>query len=201
MKTSNLTLSQETRRSFFSRLGALGALSVASAGQILPRLMKPARAADPTPAQPQTVTIVPFTKNGVRLAPISVPKIVKTDAEWRAQLDTASFQVTRQSGTEVAYTGPYWNMHEKGLFSCICCDTMVFDSATKFDSGTGWPSFWQPIAKENITQGTDKTYGMVRTAVSCVRCDAHLGHVFDDGPKPTGLRYCMNSVAMKFLKA
>jgi peptide-methionine (R)-S-oxide reductase len=197
VKTSKLTL-DDSRRTFFSRLGALCALGTAGVSQLVPRLMKPAEAAT---ASPEMVTIVPFTKNGARLAPITVPKVVKTDAEWRSQLDTASFQVTRQSGTEVAYTGPYWNMHEKGLFSCICCDTMVFDSATKFDSGTGWPSFWQPIAKENITQGTDKTYGMVRTAISCVRCDAHLGHVFDDGPKPTGLRYCMNSVAMKFQKA
>ncbi len=146
------------------------------------------------------VMIVPFTDAGVRLAPVSVPKVVKTDAEWKKQLDATEFVVARQEGTERPYSGSTWNLHDKGIYRCVCCATPLYDSETKFESGTGWPSFWQPIAEENISKVTDRSFLMVRTAVSCKRCDAHLGHVFDDGPKPTGLRYCMNSAAMKFVK-
>jgi peptide-methionine (R)-S-oxide reductase len=149
---------------------------------------------------PKDVTVVRFSDDGQRLDTVRIPMVVKTDAEWRKQLGSNAFDITRRADTEMAYTGKYWNLHEKGLYRCICCDNALFDSATKFDSGTGWPSFWQPIAKENVRESTDMSLGMSRTAVSCTECDAHLGHVFDDGPRPTGLRYCMNSASLRFVK-
>jgi peptide-methionine (R)-S-oxide reductase len=159
----------------------------------------PVEAAPAGPLQP--VSIVEFTDTGVRKGIVSVPMIQKTEAEWKKQLSSASFEVTRHAGTETPFTGANLNVHENGVFRCICCDTALFSSDTKFESGSGWPSFWAPIAKENVVETTDRSYGMIRTAVSCRRCDAHTGHVFDDGPKPTGLRYCMNSVALRFAKA
>jgi peptide-methionine (R)-S-oxide reductase len=150
---------------------------------------------------PKTVRIVEFTDDGQRHSTITVDRIMKSEEEWKKQLSRDSFEVTRHAGTERPYTNENPNNHAKGVFRCVCCDTALFNADTKFESGTGWPSFWAPIAKENVVETTDSSLGMVRTAVSCRLCDAHLGHVFDDGPRPTGLRYCMNSVAMKFAKA
>jgi peptide-methionine (R)-S-oxide reductase len=127
-------------------------------------------------------------------------KVVKTDEEWKRILTPQQFYVTRQKGTEAPYSSPLNNIHAKGVFECVSCSLPLFSSRAKFDSGTGWPSFWAPIARENVREEVDNTLGVTRTEVLCNRCDAHLGHVFDDGPKPTGLRYCMNGVAMKFVK-
>ena len=146
------------------------------------------------------VTIIQFNDAGKATGKITVPRVIKSEADWKKQLNPVSFDVTRHAGTERPYTGVTWNNHDHCFYRCICCDNAIFSSDTKFESGTGWPSFWQPIAKENIVEITDGSLGMERTAVSCRECDAHLGHVFDDGPRPTGLRYCMNSAAMRFVK-
>jgi peptide-methionine (R)-S-oxide reductase len=146
------------------------------------------------------VTVIQYSPEGKKIGKVKLARVVKTEAEWQQQLSPISFEVTRHAGTEQAYTGSTWDLHDRGLFRCICCDLALFSSDTKFDSGTGWPSFWQPIARENVVESKDTSLGMARTAVSCRLCDAHLGHVFDDGPRPTGERYCMNSAAMKFVK-
>jgi peptide-methionine (R)-S-oxide reductase len=131
--------------------------------------------------------------------PVDGKKVVKTDEQWREQLSDEEYRVTRQHGTERAFTGRYWNSKEEGVYRCVCCGQPLFDSATKYESGTGWPSFWQPVAEGAVSLKSDNSLFMRRTEVLCSRCDAHLGHVFDDGPKPTGLRYCMNGAALKLL--
>jgi len=146
-----------------------------------------------------TVSIENFSAAGKDLGAANVPKVVKSEADWKKMLQPLQFEVTRHADTERAFTGIYAESKGDGLYRCICCDTALFDSKTKFDSGTGWPSYWQPIAKKNVAEVHDSSFLMDRVAVNCARCDAHLGHVFDDGPKPTGLRYCMNSASLKFV--
>jgi peptide-methionine (R)-S-oxide reductase len=184
------------RRAFI--LGAAGAVSAVAFWGLRRSTIAAAKplAADEGPRQ---VTIVQFSADGKNTGTVIVPRVIKSDDEWRRQLSETSYWVTRHADTERPFTGATWNEHEHGIFRCIGCDLALFSSETKFDSGTGWPSFWQPIAEENIVKTVDGSLMEVRTAVSCRLCDAHLGHVFDDGPRPTGLRYCMNSASLKFV--
>jgi len=186
------------RRSFF--LAAAAFLSGTACGS-------GARGADSTASagakrrDPGTVRLMDFSDSGERRGIVTTEKVIKDDEEWKRQLTPEQFAVARKKGTEPAFTGKYYKLHDKGIYRCICCGNALFNSDTKFESGTGWPSFWAPIAKENVAEQTDTNFGMMRTEALCAKCDAHLGHVFPDGPMPTGQRYCMNSASLQFVKA
>jgi len=179
------------RRSFLTAslafVTTMGGLATAAAGATIKREAGPIR-------------LVDFSDSGKKIGIVTVEKVIKSDEEWQRQLTPEQFTVTRKKGTEPAFTGKYYKLHDKGLYRCVCCGNALFSSDTKFESGTGWPSFWAPIAKENVAEETDRSFGMERTEALCRKCDAHLGHIFTDGPQPTGLRYCMNSASMLFVK-
>lgn len=184
-----------SRRGFLLSAAAIGGSAVAG----LALLRMPSVFASGTiEGKPGKVAIHRFDDAGKSLGIATVDKVVKEPEEWQALLSGAAFYVARQEGTESAFTGPHLDNHEAGLYRCICCDNALFASDAKYESGTGWPSFWQPIAAENVVELSDRSFGMVRTAISCALCDGHLGHVFNDGPKPTGLRYCMNGIVLRF---
>lgn len=184
-----------SRRAFVVSSGlTLAALSL---GCARPSVAAASKVANPT----SPVTLLEFANNGARLKTVSLARITYTDAEWRQRLSAAAYQVARQQGTERPYSGRYNRNRAAGVYRCIGCGTALFDSRTKFESGTGWPSFWQPISRANVAEHNDRSLGMARTEVACARCDSHLGHVFEDGPRPTGLRYCMNSVSLDFTAA
>ncbi|MGH8028527.1 MAG: peptide-methionine (R)-S-oxide reductase MsrB [Arenimonas sp.] len=174
----------------------LGLIAIGLAG----RGARASGAAAPAAARPAAgmVTIARFSNAAEPLGDEIVAKVVLNEAQWRAKLSPLAYTVTRHQGTEAPFSGALWDNHASGVYRCVCCGTALFDSRTKFESGTGWPSFFKPIARRNLIERQDSTLGMVRTEVECRRCNAHLGHVFDDGPRPTGLRYCMNSVSLTF---
>jgi peptide-methionine (R)-S-oxide reductase len=169
--------------------------AIAGAG-VIAAITVPVNASAVASADAGAVAIEGFSAAGQSQGVSELPKIVRSDAQWQQQLSALAFDVTRRAGTERAFTGALWNQHADGLYYCVCCQTALFDSRTKFESGTGWPSFYEPAVADAVVAVTDNSHGMVRTEVRCRRCGSHLGHVFPDGPQPSGLRYCMNSAAL-----
>ena len=156
---------------------------------------------DAAAMKPSNVKVKVFNANGDLVGPVEEPKVIKTDDQWKAQLTANQYEIARAKGTEPAFCGNLLDNHKTGIYTCVCCKLPMFSSDTKFQSGTGWPSFFKPVAEENVYTHVDTSFGMTRNEIMCTRCDCHLGHVFDDGPKPTGLRFCVNSASMTFVSS